>query len=192
MEWIIPNNVAIYKSYLTTSETEILWNNISTTCPLSYINIMIYGKMCKQSRMTAYYGTKDFHYSGQTMPAAPMPSYLENQLQQLNTLFNTTLNSCLINYYPNGDSSIGHHSDGQGYRMGSCNSVVTISLGGSRTFQLKNKKGCSMLPTDIQNITLDNGDLVLMFSETQQQTTHSIIKEKNASPRISLTFRDLL
>ena len=91
----ISNNATLFKSYL------------------SYVTIKIYGRECVQNRMTAYYGPLDFKYSGQVMPKQAMPEFLNNIKIQLNEFLGTNLNSCLINYYPDGTSNIRHHSDGK-------------------------------------------------------------------------------
>lgn len=129
----------------------------------------------------------DFKYSGQTMPKKDMPLFLKDVMNHINEQCKLKLNSCLINYYPDGTSNIGHHSDGKGYKMGSNNAVVTISLGGSRTFQFKSKSSDFSIDT-----ILDNGDMVMMYGSCQQLYTHSILKEKTDIPRVSLTFRELL
>lgn len=107
-------------------------------------------------------------------------------MDEINRFLGLNLNSCLINYYPDGNSNIGHHSDGKGYKLGSYNSVATISLGTSRMFEFKKKTDSSTI-----RVQLDNGDLVLMYNECQKLATHSILKDKTIKdPRISLTFME--
>jgi alkylated DNA repair dioxygenase AlkB len=76
---------------------------------------------------------------------------------------------------------------GKGYTMHSNNSVVTVSLGTSRVFEVKNRttgeKNC---------ITLEHGDLVIMDGDFQDYNTHSILKDPTIEQwRLSLTFRHL-
>lgn len=190
---IIPDNVIYFPSLVSYDETVLLWNEVMSTNDLAYIPITIYGRTCIQSRMTSYYGAKDFKYSGQTMNAKPIPSLITSLMERCNIMLHSifknpfdTFNSCLVNYYPDGKSNIGHHSDGKTYRMGPNNAVLTVSLGGTRTFQFKSKSNDQTL--DLQ---LNNGDVVLMYNKTQDLFTHSIIKDKSLIPRVSLTFREL-
>lgn len=178
---IIPNCAILYKSYFDSTVTSELWSNVAQTCSLSYTKIKIYGRECIQNRMTAYYGDVDFKYSGTVMPQQEMPLFLKDIITHLNAFFKVKLNSCLINYYPDGTSNIGHHSDNTD------NMVVTISLGGSRTFQFKSKSDNTTHDT-----LLHDGDMVVMYGNCQKLFTHSVIKDDSVTPRISLTFREII
>ena len=71
-----------------------------------------------------------------------------------------TPNSCLVNYYRNGDDVVGYHSDKE--MRDQLQSVVTISLGCSRRFKFRNKA----TKKTTHSMTLNEGDLVLMCGTT--------------------------
>lgn len=95
--------------------------------------------------------------------------------------------SCLINYYRNGNDSISPHSDKEA--LGLCNTVVTVSLGESRTFVIRSIRPIGPRKYYRQKVTLNNGDLLLMAGTFQEKYTHEIPKEDNKVGRMSLTFR---
>ncbi|CAH6420266.1 Alpha-ketoglutarate-dependent repair dioxygenase AlkB [uncultured virus] len=96
-------------------------------------------------------------------------------------------NSCLLNFYRNGNDKIDPHSDREA--LGPMNAVVTISLGGTRKFVFKNKiKEANGRYRKIETM-LNNGDLMLMVGRCQELWTHSVPRENTQQSRISLTYR---
>jgi len=94
-------------------------------------------------------------------------------------------NSCIINLYRDGSDWIPIHADREALGVG--NTVVTISLNGSRDFQVIRNSDNHKVET-----TLHHGDLCLMFGETQKTHKHSIKKTaKYVEPRYALTYRFL-
>ena len=100
---------------------------------------------------------------------------------------NLRYDSCLLNEYATGKNSIGFHSDKEA--LGPKNAVVTVSLGGTRSFQFRSK---DFNRKEIIETNLYSGDLVLMAGTCQELFTHSIPKVSKASYRISLTYRTTL
>jgi alkylated DNA repair dioxygenase AlkB len=96
-------------------------------------------------------------------------------------------NSCLLNFYRDGTDKIDPHSDKEA--LGPANAVITVSLGGSRSFIFKSKiKGSNGRYPTIKTV-LNNGDLVLMAGRCQELWTHGIPREETDASRISLTYR---
>lgn len=95
--------------------------------------------------------------------------------------------SCLLNFYRNGDDKIDFHSDKEA--LGPMNAVITVSLGASRTFVFKNKVKSSNGRYPTIKTILNNGDLVLMAGRCQELWTHGIPREEAGGSRISLTYR---
>lgn len=97
-------------------------------------------------------------------------------------------NACLLNYYIDGHSAIGYHSDRECIQDNSV--VMSVSLGSRRKFYFKSKQK----PFETIKTFLDNGDACVMFDRCQQRYAHQIVKcthAHQAGPRISLTFRSL-
>lgn len=105
--------------------------------------------------------------------------------------FKFPANSCLLNQYKDGTEGIGWHSDKEVLESYN-NAVYTVSLGGSRHFQLREKYP-KVKPTkrgeDIITVMLNSGDLVGMLGKTQDLYAHCIPKRANAEYRISESFR---
>lgn len=90
----------------------------------------------------------------------------------------------LLNYYPDGNSSIGMHADDE-ESVSQKHSIVSISFGESRIFRLQHN-----ITRKMYKILLNDGDLFIMKPGTQQEWKHGINKEpKKTNARISLTFR---
>lgn len=167
------------------------WNLILQDLNMGYLfeyhTIKIAGKEVVQNRRTLYFGDVDFSYSGSVLKACEFPPHIRDLMNKLNTLFNVNTNTCLINYYENGKENISHHSDGRGYKMYSNNTVITVLLGTSRVFEVKNKRN-----GDVTRITLNHGDIVIMDSDFQDHNTHAILKDSSIKDwRLSLTFRHI-
>jgi alkylated DNA repair dioxygenase AlkB len=102
-----------------------------------------------------------------------------------------TLNSCLVNWYQDGEHYIGPHSDDQSQILKE-SEIYCISFGATRDFILEEKrtKGSPGGRIEKKKIVLENGTLVIMGGTTQQTHKHSIPKAKKVTQRrISITFR---
>jgi len=98
-------------------------------------------------------------------------------------------NSCLVNYYRDGEDYIGFHGDKE--VAPPLNPVFTLSLGVSRRFIFRPYKNKNS-EEDIE-IQLDAGNAVLMIYETQKQYKHGIPKQlRIKNGRMSITLRVLL
>jgi alkylated DNA repair dioxygenase AlkB len=96
-------------------------------------------------------------------------------------------NGLIANWYRDGDDSIAWHSDNEP-ALGHDPTVVSVSLGTTRTFLLKPRDGGL-----ITKIDLCDGDLLFMGGRTQCEYLHSIDKIRQPTgARISLTFRRYL
>ncbi len=63
-----------------------------------------------RARKTASFGAP-YDYSQITYPAVPMPEALEQLCGPIEQLLGFRPNNCLLNCYPDGQSSMGFHSD---------------------------------------------------------------------------------
>jgi alkylated DNA repair dioxygenase AlkB len=156
--------------------------------PWKQEEISIYGKKILQPRLTCWYGTKGYEYSGiKNYPQMFTP--LLNDLKKLVEGFSKeNFNSVLLNYYRNGNDSVGFHSDDES-ELGENPSITSMSFGGTREFVLKHKyKELAAI-----KLLLNHGDILIMGGELQKYWKHAILKEKNCHEgRINLTFRRIL
>jgi len=94
-------------------------------------------------------------------------------------------NSVLLNYYENGKDSIRWHSDKE-LCLGEKPVIACLNLGATRKFWVQEKK-----PEGKRWFyELNNGDLLVMNENCQENFLHAILPEKDVKDgRISLTFR---
>ena len=79
---------------------------------------------------------------------------------------------------------MGWHSDNESTLQKNA-TIASLSLGANRRFCFKHKK-----TNEKQEITLNNGSIILMKGEIQSYWLHQIPKMlKIKNPRINLTFR---
>lgn len=138
------------------------------------------------ARKTASFGVA-YNYSQITYPETEMHPALMPVCNAISDLLGFTPNNCLLNFYPDGNSSMGFHSD-TAEILAPGTGVATLSLGAARTITYK-------LKTDrtIQySYRLDSGDLLYMSNEVQVDWLHAILKETGAGPRISITLRNIV
>ena len=99
----------------------------------------------------------------------------------------TAFNSLLLNFYRDGQDSIGYHADAE-KELGTNPVIASISLGGVRQFVMKHIKSGEKLKYD-----LAHGSLLIMGGTSQHHWVHAVPKTKAAvGPRINLTFRKII
>jgi len=136
-------------------------------------------------RKTASFGVS-YDYSGISYPETKMIDSLQSICRKIEGVCFIP-NNCLLNYYENGDSSMGFHSD-SAQELAEGTGVVIISLGAERHISYKSKSS----PEIIQKYKLAAGMLLYMDNEVQENWLHAIKKEKDVGQRISLTFRKII
>jgi len=92
-----------------------VFSNLSTEQISSQVNwrqnnITIFGKTHPEPRLTAWYGPP-YKYSSIQWEAQKMPGFLEALQRETEHHCNFKFNAALLNYYRNGQDSMGWHSD---------------------------------------------------------------------------------
>ena len=151
-------------------------------------------------REQKWYGPKYFNPTWKEKFDRWMPCEYDEVLLELQErvgrIMGTSCNSCLINKYISGSSSIKLHKDDLN-SFGETPIIMNISLGSSRNIRFVRTKPNSM-KWDKENkmdfqITLDSGSLLIMKGSTQKYFVHGIPKTKeHVGTRYSLTFRDYI
>ena len=98
-------------------------------------------------------------------------------------------NSCNVNLYEGPRSSVDWHRDSESMFQGSSSSIriISLSLGGARTFLLKDRRS-----SQITSVKLFAGDLLVMDGRMQQHYLHKVpkaSKDNQQEDRINLTWR---
>ncbi|WP_370663982.1 alpha-ketoglutarate-dependent dioxygenase AlkB [Massilia rubra] len=136
-----------------------------------------------KARKTASFGVS-YDYAQIAYEEVPMPALLEALCARLEGELGFRPNNCLLNYYPDGASSMGFHSD-QTAGLANGTGVAIISLGSVRAMAYRSKLDAALRV----DYPLPNGSLLYMSGQVQQDWLHAIPKDPRAGERISLTFR---
>ncbi|MEO0405037.1 MAG: alpha-ketoglutarate-dependent dioxygenase AlkB, partial [Bacteroidota bacterium] len=147
-------------------------------------SIKVFGKEYQEPRLTEYYGPP-YQYSSIAWPEQEIPNWLSPLKLQLCELSQFSFNSVLLNYYRDGQDSMGWHRDNEKEMDSSV--IASLSFGAERIFKIRHRDSKKTI-----NIPLKNGD-VLIMRDLQEDHEHSIPKTKKVlDPRINLTFRRMI
>lgn len=135
------------------------------------------------TRKTASFGVA-YNYSQMSYPFKEMPSVIFDICQKVKTTIGFEPNNCLINYYMDGKSKMGFHSD-QTDILETDTGIVIVSLGETRILRFKNIKNNEI----IKDYPLPSGSLIYMTQELQDEWQHAIPKSDTENARMSLTLR---
>ena len=161
----------------------------SNIIPWQSDRIVLFGKTINTKRKTALFGDSGltYTYSGTKRQCEIWNQDLLNLKVKLEHQLYETFNSCLLNYYPDGTTAMGWHSDEEGDLVAN-DTIATLSFGATRKFNLKHNKTKNKVCFE-----LHAGSLLIMKDQIQQYWKHNISKSKKVTtPRISLTFRQLI
>lgn len=137
-----------------------------------------------RARKSASFGLP-YNYSGLEWPAAPFPNAVVPLLDQVRAETGFAPNNCLANFYPDGKSSMGFHSDSTA-ELEPGTGIAVVSLGAERTITFRRIDD----KTVSESYQLLSGSLLWMCLEMQTEWRHAILTDTGAiGGRISLTFR---
>jgi alkylated DNA repair dioxygenase AlkB len=140
-------------------------------------------------RLTAWYADAGltYRYSGVTHQAVEWTPTLMEIRREVEAAADAPFNSVLLNYYRDGQDSIGYHADAEP-ELGTNPVIASISLGAVRQFVLKHPRTGTKLKYD-----LAPGSLIVMGGACQHHWVHGVPKTKApVGARINLTFRNIL
>ncbi|GAB4550280.1 MAG: alpha-ketoglutarate-dependent dioxygenase AlkB [Pleurocapsa sp.] len=139
-----------------------------------------------KARKTASFGVA-YNYSGITYPEVPMMTCLTPICDKIKSKIGFYPNNCLINYYVDGNSKMGYHSDSAA-ELQEGTGVTILSLGAVRTISFRSK----LNKEHKVKYKLTSGTLLYMDNDVQEKWMHAIPREKGRGERISLTFRQII
>ncbi|WP_170833938.1 alpha-ketoglutarate-dependent dioxygenase AlkB family protein [Pseudomonas argentinensis] len=155
--------------------------------PWQQPEVVLFGRQLPVPRLVAWYGDSEarYRYSGMTHQPLPWTPLLAEIRQHLVDALGQPLNGALLNYYRDGQDSMGWHSDDE-RELGAEPLVASLSLGGVRRFDLR-RKGATRIEHSLQ---LEHGSLLVMSGQTQHHWQHQVAKTRQpCAPRLNLTFR---
>lgn len=136
-------------------------------------------------RKTASFG-KAYNYSQISYPYQEFTLELKSIIDAINKSLNFEPNNCLVNYYLDGKSKMGFHSD-QVDILSEGTGVAIVSIGESRILRFRNIENKEL----IMDYNLPAGSLIYMTIDIQGKWQHSIPKSDTVKGRMSLTFRKM-
>lgn len=151
--------------------------------------VKMYGKTIECKRQTAWMGEDYFEYtySGITKKAEIFTPLILEIKNQIETVCKQTFNSCLLNYYKDGNEGMSWHSDNE-KTMGQEPVIASLSLGTARKFSFKHNESKQKI-----ELILENGSLIVMQGVTQKHWKHALLQSsKIKTPRINLKFRNFV
>ena len=161
---------------------ENLYDKVNKDIPWVQPEVKMYGKTFKPKRQVATMG-KPYNYNGNnSTEITPIPESIQEIMMEVNKITHNEYNTCIANYYPDGNAYISMHDDGEE----SSESIASLSLGATRQFIIQNK-----LTKLKHKLDLSNGEIIEMKGKNfQKNWVHGIPKQLSIKePRISLTFR---
>jgi alkylated DNA repair dioxygenase AlkB len=163
---------------------------IRRSLPWEQPEIRLFGRWHRIPRLQCWCADAGmvYRYSGRTLPAIGWLPELSLLRQLTNDITAQPFNSVLANLYRDGDDAMGWHADDEA-ELGPAPWIASWSFGASREFSLRRK---GRTRTEAQ-ITLQDGDLLLMSPAVQQRWQHSLPRRKAVrEPRLNLTFRQIM
>ena len=168
--------------------TADLWlAQLHAETPWQQPQLQLYGRKVVLPRLVAWYGDAEasYRYSGLTHRPLPWTPLLAQIRARLVAAVGQPLNGLLLNYYRDGQDSMGWHSDDEA-ELGRNPLIASLNLGGSRRFDLR-RKGHSRIE---YSLLLNHGSLLVMGGPTQHYWQHQVAKTRSpCAPRLNLTFR---
>lgn len=163
---------------------EGFWNN--RTDLLSRLTDVVDWDERMKARKTASFGMA-YNYSQINYPFQEMLPELKSICTSLKVTLGFEPNNCLINFYEDGTSKMGYHSD-QTDILEKGTGVAIVSLGETRILRFRRIAD----KEDKLDYALNSGSLIYMNQAVQSLWQHSIPKADTVNPRMSLTFRKLI
>ena len=173
--------------FLSREEAHNIFDILAAEIPWHQDRITLFGRQIALPRLQAWYGDPgtDYRYSGLTLAPLPWTPTLSHLRRRVEAACRCRFNSVLINYYRDGNDSVGWHRDDEA-ELGPRPRIASLTLGQPRPFQLRHRTRKELR----HQLMLTEGSLLLMAGATQHCWLHALPKSRRAlGPRINLSFR---
>lgn len=187
----LPNCFNYYENCISEAKADALFHYLVSNMNWQQPAISMYGKQVLIPRKQVYMADSklNYAYSGMALVVEPWDAILEKFAARLTKQFEVPFNAVLINWYRDGNDSVGWHSDDEA-ELGNNPVIASISLGDERIFKIKDSAN-----NKNYDLTLNSGSCLLMSGNSQSQYQHCLPKMANSKiantirGRINLTFR---
>lgn len=183
---LLPNGFSYQSRALSAQKSLDLFYYLQQNLCWQQPNVTVYNKTGPIPRLQCFISENniEYGYSHSKLIVEPWPDVLLAMRKRLERHLSQPLNSLLVNYYRDGNDTMGWHSDDEA-ELGHQPTIVCISLGAERVLKLKHKAS-----NKVTNLKLHSGSCLIMSGNSQRDYLHAIAKQTTlAHPRISLTFR---
>jgi len=169
-------------------EAEQLFTLLLQSLAWQQEQIFLYGRWLKVPRLMCWYGDQqaEYKYSGVNHQPLPWIEPLSLIKDKIQSYYPCVFNSVMANLYRDGNDSMGCHADDE-KELGENPLIASLSLGEQRLLKFRHQK-----TKQVFDVTLSNGDLLLMRGEIQHHWRHELPKTKKLkTERINLTYRQV-
>ena len=188
---ILPKDGSVhYYPKIFTEQDSLKWmSQLQTSLSWEAEQLMMFGKLVTTRRKVAWVADPDCTYTYSGVLKTPQTWTPELLLikTQLEAISQCEFNSCLLNFYHDGDDGMGWHSDDE-RELNPNASIASLSLGAKRKFAFRHKKDKETI-----SLFLESGSALIMYAPTQEFWHHALLKTKTVSDaRMNLTFRKII
>ena len=183
-------SIQLLPDFISANEANTLLKHLIENIVWQQPRIKVYGKWHPTPRLVSFHGDKQLVYGySETLHGTQRWSNVLLDLKTRVCLQTAQhFNSVLLNYYRNGQDTMGWHADDE-KELGRQATIASLSVGAARDIHFKSKTGNG----EMIQINLPPGSLLIMDGDTQHNWLHHIPKRaKCITPRINLTFRNIL
>ncbi len=183
-------SVNYYPDFLHKNQSDALFSQLKRQLPWQQRSIRIFGRQVLQPRLLYFAGNVNkgkiiYSYSGDSLTAYQWSVEIEQLAERISTLAQVQFNAVLINYYRDGNDSMGWHADDEP-QLGHNPQIASLTLGAERPFKLRHLDG------ETHSVNLQSGSLLMMGGCLQHFWKHALPKTRKINQgRINLTFRKI-
>jgi alkylated DNA repair dioxygenase AlkB len=182
-------DAVLYRHVFPAAEQARLLQVLLDETPWQQHILQLGGRRVPAPRLSAWYGDADAVYTYSRLRLEPLPwtATLLAIKAVAETLAATSFNSVLLNWYRDGQDSMGWHSDDEA-ELGHQPVIASVSLGAVRRFRFRHQRQPFQL-----TLALESGSVLVMAGATQHYWRHQLPKTRQpVGPRLNLTFRRII
>ncbi|MBQ4813580.1 alpha-ketoglutarate-dependent dioxygenase AlkB [Pseudoalteromonas luteoviolacea] len=182
----LPEGFQYFPHGISFDKSLALYDYLCGHLPWQQPEIRVYGKLHRIPRLQCFIADQNanYGYSGKQLDSCEWLPVLSSIRARLQQQYGQSFNALLLNWYRDGQDTMGWHSDDE-RELGNEPMIVSVSLGASRLFKIRDK-----VTRETYSILLETGSFLMMSGRSQHDFEHSLPKQAKVSQgRINLTFR---
>ncbi len=185
----LPEGFTYFPNLISFQKGLDLYEHLTEELSWQQPSIQVYGKFHPIPRLQSFVADEgvSYAYSNHKLENQSWTQSLAAMRSKLQSHYNRPFNALLLNWYRDGQDTMGWHSDDE-VELGAEPLIISISLGAARKFKIKHKTTSQQW-----ELMLEHGSCLVMSGNSQQFFQHSLPKQsKVKSGRINLTFRSIV